>query len=52
VIDASEFPLLRHLYEVVGLEQPLDMPWERFFERPKRTSHGRRASLHAELTAD
>jgi glycerol-3-phosphate dehydrogenase (NAD(P)+) len=31
VIGLGELPLLRHLYEVVGLEQPLDMPWERFF---------------------
>ena len=31
VIREHEFPLLRHLYEVVGLEQPLDVPWHRFF---------------------
>jgi glycerol-3-phosphate dehydrogenase (NAD(P)+) len=31
VVDAAEFPLMRHLYEVVALEQPLDMPWSRFF---------------------
>jgi hypothetical protein len=22
---------MRHLYEVVGLERPLDIPWHRFF---------------------
>jgi len=31
VVGADDFPLMRHLYEVVGLEQPLDMPWSRFF---------------------
>jgi len=31
VIAESAFPLMRHLYEVVGLEQPLAMPWSRFF---------------------
>lgn len=31
VIDADDFPLLRHLHDVVGLEQPLDMPWSAFF---------------------
>ena len=31
VIDPDDFPLLRHLYEVVGLEQPLNMPWSKFF---------------------
>lgn len=31
VIGPEDFPLLRHLYEVVGLEQPLDLPWRRFF---------------------
>jgi glycerol-3-phosphate dehydrogenase (NAD(P)+) len=31
VVGQDEFPLLRHLHEVVGLEQPLDMPWSRFF---------------------
>jgi glycerol-3-phosphate dehydrogenase (NAD(P)+) len=31
VLGSDELPLLRHLYEVVGLERPLDIPWERFF---------------------
>ena len=31
VIAAEDFPLLRHLYEVVGEEKPLAMPWSRFF---------------------
>jgi hypothetical protein len=22
---------MRHLYEVIGLERPLNMPWSRFF---------------------
>lgn len=31
VIGPDDFPLLRHLYDVVALEQPLDLPWSRFF---------------------
>jgi glycerol-3-phosphate dehydrogenase (NAD(P)+) len=31
VVKAGDFPLMRHLYEVVALEQPLSMPWRRFF---------------------
>lgn len=31
MIGRDEFPLLRHLYEVIGEQKPLDMPWDRFF---------------------
>ena len=31
VVGPDNFPLMRHLYDVVGLEKPLDMPWSRFF---------------------
>ena len=31
VIPAEQFPLLRHLYEVVGLDHSVDMPWKKFF---------------------
>ncbi len=31
LIAAEDYPLLRHLYEVIALEQPLDMPWDRFY---------------------
>ncbi len=31
VIGADDFPLLRCLYDVIGLQRPLDIPWERFF---------------------
>jgi glycerol-3-phosphate dehydrogenase (NAD(P)+) len=31
LVGESEFPLMRHLYEVIGLERPLNMPWDRFF---------------------
>ena len=31
VVAEDDFPLMRHLYEVIGLERPLDMPWSRFF---------------------
>jgi glycerol-3-phosphate dehydrogenase (NAD(P)+) len=47
VIGAEEFPLLRHLYEVIGLEQPLDVPWERFFggEPGRRPAHAARMAI-------
>jgi glycerol-3-phosphate dehydrogenase (NAD(P)+) len=40
VVGADDFPLMRHLYEVIGLERPLDMPWSRFFggEPARRTA--------------
>lgn len=31
VVPAEQFPLLRHLYEVVGLDQPVNVPWKQFF---------------------
>ncbi|HET6662172.1 MAG TPA: hypothetical protein VFH16_19870 [Rubrobacter sp.] len=31
VIFQEDFPLMRHLYEVVALDEPLDMPWSAFF---------------------
>jgi glycerol-3-phosphate dehydrogenase (NAD(P)+) len=31
VVAEDDFPLMRHLYEVIGLERPLNMPWSRFF---------------------
>jgi glycerol-3-phosphate dehydrogenase (NAD(P)+) len=31
VVTEDDFPLMRHLYEVIGLERPLNMPWRRFF---------------------
>src|SRR4051812_367278 len=31
VVAEDAFPLMRHLYEIVGLERPLNMPWSRFF---------------------
>ncbi|MDP9345160.1 MAG: glycerol-3-phosphate dehydrogenase [Actinomycetota bacterium] len=39
---ADEFPLLTHLHEVIALERPLDLPWERFFggePSPRRPGH-------------
>ncbi len=40
IVAAGDFPLMRHLYEVVELERPVAMPWEAFFggERPARPS--------------
>ncbi|MFZ2261885.1 NAD(P)H-dependent glycerol-3-phosphate dehydrogenase [Luteococcus japonicus] len=31
VVPAEKFPLLRHLYEVVGEDQAVDVPWKKFF---------------------
>jgi glycerol-3-phosphate dehydrogenase (NAD(P)+) len=31
VVAESAFPLMRHLYEIVALERPLNTPWSRFF---------------------
>jgi len=31
VVAPEQFPLLRHLYEVVGEDKPVDVPWKKFF---------------------
>lgn len=31
VVEPDQFPLLRHLYEVVALDQNVNMPWNSFF---------------------
>ncbi len=31
IIGSRDFPLLRHLYEIIELERPVDMPWSSFF---------------------
>jgi glycerol-3-phosphate dehydrogenase (NAD(P)+) len=31
VVTEDDFPLMRHLYEVIALERPLNVPWSRFF---------------------
>jgi glycerol-3-phosphate dehydrogenase (NAD(P)+) len=31
VVGEHDFPFMRHLYEVVALERPLNIPWSRFF---------------------
>jgi glycerol-3-phosphate dehydrogenase (NAD(P)+) len=31
VIQERDFPLMRHLYGVVAVDEPLDMPWDTFF---------------------
>lgn len=31
LVREEDFPLMRHLYEVVAKDEPLDMPWETFF---------------------
>jgi glycerol-3-phosphate dehydrogenase (NAD(P)+) len=57
LISPDSFPLLRHLYDVVGLEQPVDMPWSRFFggegasARPQRRFERSEAEGARELMA-
>jgi glycerol-3-phosphate dehydrogenase (NAD(P)+) len=31
VIEAEDFPLMRHLYAVVAEDEPVNMPWDTFF---------------------
>jgi glycerol-3-phosphate dehydrogenase (NAD(P)+) len=31
LVGSEDFPLLRHLYEVIALELPVDIPWSSFF---------------------
>jgi len=31
VVGPEEFPLMRHLHAVVGMNEPLEMPWSSFF---------------------
>jgi glycerol-3-phosphate dehydrogenase (NAD(P)+) len=31
VVGPDDFPLMRHLYEVIGQRRPVNMPWSRFF---------------------
>ena len=31
IVAPGGFPLLRHLYEVIALERPVEMPWSSFF---------------------
>src|SRR3954447_2836175 len=31
VVTADDFPLMRHLHEVIALERPLNVPWSSFF---------------------
>ncbi|MEN3282792.1 MAG: glycerol-3-phosphate dehydrogenase [Solirubrobacteraceae bacterium] len=31
VVGPDDFPLMRHLHEVVALQRPLNIPWSRFF---------------------
>ena len=31
MVSPEDFPLLRHLYEVIALDHPLDIPWRAFF---------------------
>jgi glycerol-3-phosphate dehydrogenase (NAD(P)+) len=31
MVNPEDFPLLRHLYEVIALQLPVDIPWSSFF---------------------
>lgn len=47
MLSAEDFPLLRHLYEVIALGRPVDIPWSAFFGgesgRHRTTAHTTRA---------
>ncbi len=40
VVREEDFPLMRHLHEVVVKDEPLDMPWESFFGNEARMRAG------------
>jgi len=41
VIGEEDFPLMRHLHAVVALDEPVNMPWEKFFGgEPVTSSRG------------
>jgi glycerol-3-phosphate dehydrogenase (NAD(P)+) len=44
MVSPEDFPLMRHLYEVIALELPVDIPWSSFFGG--EPGHGR-ARAHA-----
>ncbi len=31
IVGAEDFPLMRHLHAVVARDEPVNMPWEKFF---------------------
>ena len=40
IVEQGDFPLMRHLYSVVALDEPLDMPWGTFFGDEDRAGEG------------
>jgi glycerol-3-phosphate dehydrogenase (NAD(P)+) len=38
IVDPEDFPLLGHLYEVIELGRPVDMPWSSFFGGDSQTA--------------
>jgi glycerol-3-phosphate dehydrogenase (NAD(P)+) len=40
LVGGSDFPLMRHLYSVVALDEPLEMPWGTFFGGEDRAREG------------
>jgi len=40
LVQQGDFPLMRHLYSVVALDEPLDMPWDTFFGDENRAREG------------
>ena len=41
IIGPEDFPLMRHLHSVVGLDEPLDMPWRTFFGGEPQSKAGK-----------
>ncbi len=40
IVEPEAFPLLRHLYDVIELERPVDLPWGSFFGGEARVRSG------------
>ncbi len=38
VVHREDFPLLRHLYDVIARERPVEIPWSSFFGAASRTA--------------
>jgi len=41
IVGPEDFPLMRHLYAVVGMNEPLDMPWDTFFRGEPESRAGK-----------
>ena len=52
IIGAEDFPLLRHLYEIIELERPVNIPWSSFFGGQAATTPASGADGHEQPLAE